>query len=90
MSTLAGRRTVGVGLVLVEDAQGMSPTIPFWKGEHPSRSWDLGVAVGRLRAPEHEDGTPGDRHHDRALRDPPAAARGLRHDLAVTAALLHL
>src|SRR5438477_4943837 len=35
--------------VLVEDAQGMSPTIPFWKGEHPSRSWDLGVAVGRLR-----------------------------------------
>jgi ATP-dependent helicase Lhr and Lhr-like helicase len=35
--------------VLVEDAHGMSPTIPFWKGEHPSRSWDLGVAVGRLR-----------------------------------------
>ena len=35
--------------VLVEDARGMSPTIPFWKGEHPSRSWDLGVAVGRLR-----------------------------------------
>jgi ATP-dependent Lhr-like helicase len=35
--------------VLVEDAYGMSPTIPFWRGEHPSRSWDLGVAVGRLR-----------------------------------------
>ena len=35
--------------VLVEDAQGMAPTIPFWKGEHPSRSWDLGLAVGRLR-----------------------------------------
>src|SRR5437867_4067997 len=35
--------------VLVEDAHGMSPTIPFWKGEHPSRSWELGVAVGRLR-----------------------------------------
>ena len=35
--------------VLVEDAQGMSPTIPFWKGEHPSRSWELGGAVGRLR-----------------------------------------
>src|SRR5919197_841020 len=32
--------------VLVEDAQGMSPTIPFWKGEHPSRSWELGLAVG--------------------------------------------
>jgi ATP-dependent Lhr-like helicase len=35
--------------VLVEDAHGMSPTIPFWKGEHPSRSYDLGIAVGRLR-----------------------------------------
>jgi ATP-dependent Lhr-like helicase len=35
--------------VLVEDAQGMSPTIPFWKGEHPSRSYELGLAVGRLR-----------------------------------------
>ncbi|MBI2161525.1 MAG: DEAD/DEAH box helicase [Candidatus Rokubacteria bacterium] len=35
--------------VLVEDAQGMSPTTPFWKGEHPSRSWELGLAVGRLR-----------------------------------------
>ncbi|MGH7276657.1 MAG: DEAD/DEAH box helicase, partial [Candidatus Rokuibacteriota bacterium] len=35
--------------VLVEDAQGMAPTIPFWKGEHPSRSWELGLAVGRLR-----------------------------------------
>src|SRR3989475_8047568 len=35
--------------VLVEDAHGMSPPIPFWRGEHPSRSWELGVAVGRLR-----------------------------------------
>ncbi len=35
--------------VHVEDASGMSPTIPFWKGEHPSRSFDLGVAVGALR-----------------------------------------
>src|SRR5205814_2698163 len=35
--------------VLVEDAQGMSPTIPFWKGEHPSRSWELGAGVARLR-----------------------------------------
>ena len=35
--------------VLVEDAQGMSPTVPFWKGEHPSRSWELGRLCGRLR-----------------------------------------
>src|SRR5215813_13780077 len=56
---------VRVDRVLVEDAQGMSPTIPFWKGEHPSRSWELGTAVGRLRrdaaervdAPEFESWT---------------------------------
>jgi ATP-dependent Lhr-like helicase len=35
--------------VLVEDAAGMSPTVPFWKGEHPSRTWDLGRLCGRLR-----------------------------------------
>jgi len=35
--------------VLVEDAAGMSPTVPFWRGEHPSRSWELGRLVGRLR-----------------------------------------
>ncbi|MEK7879546.1 MAG: hypothetical protein AAB285_06770, partial [candidate division NC10 bacterium] len=35
--------------VLVEDAAGMAPTVPFWRGEHPSRSWDLGRLVGRLR-----------------------------------------
>jgi ATP-dependent Lhr-like helicase len=35
--------------VLVDDAQGMSPTIPFWKGEHPSRTWELGLGVARLR-----------------------------------------
>jgi ATP-dependent Lhr-like helicase len=48
---------VQAGRVLVEDAQGMSPTIPFWRGEHPSRSWDLGVAVGQVRreAAEHLD-----------------------------------
>jgi ATP-dependent Lhr-like helicase len=35
--------------VLVEDAAGMAPTIPFWKGEHPSRSFELGLGVARLR-----------------------------------------
>jgi ATP-dependent Lhr-like helicase len=35
--------------VLVEDAAGMSPTVPFWRGEHPSRTWELGLRVGRLR-----------------------------------------
>ncbi len=35
--------------VLVEDAAGMSPTVPFWRGEHPSRSWELARLVARLR-----------------------------------------
>src|SRR5205814_9273312 len=38
------------GVVRVEDAQGMSPTIPFWLGEAPGRSNELSVSVSRLRA----------------------------------------
>ncbi len=35
--------------VIVEDADGMLPTVPFWRGEHPSRSWELAIQVGCLR-----------------------------------------
>ncbi|HWG80420.1 MAG TPA: DEAD/DEAH box helicase, partial [Stellaceae bacterium] len=37
------------GTVRVEDAQGASPTIPFWLGEAPGRSDELSVSVSRLR-----------------------------------------
>ena len=37
------------GVVRVEDAHGMAPTIPFWLGEAPGRSDELSVAVSRLR-----------------------------------------
>lgn len=37
------------GRVLVEDAHGQPPTIPFWFGEAPGRSDELSVAVSRLR-----------------------------------------
>src|SRR5271170_6701533 len=37
------------GVVRVEDARGMAPTIPFWLGEAPSRSDELSFAVSRLR-----------------------------------------
>ncbi|HEX4965611.1 MAG TPA: DEAD/DEAH box helicase [Thermoanaerobaculia bacterium] len=37
------------GRVLVEDAKGQPPTIPFWLGEAPARTEELSVAVGRLR-----------------------------------------
>jgi ATP-dependent Lhr-like helicase len=37
------------GRVLVEDARGQPPSIPFWLGEAPARSAELSVAVSRLR-----------------------------------------
>ena len=42
-------RKVGQGKVLVEDARGLPPTIPFWLGEAPARTDELSVAVSRLR-----------------------------------------
>src|SRR5580704_18072660 len=38
------------GVVRVEDAQGRSPTVPFWLGEAPGRTWELSQQVSRLRA----------------------------------------
>ncbi|MDE2234264.1 MAG: DEAD/DEAH box helicase [Gammaproteobacteria bacterium] len=38
------------GRVLVEDAKGAPPNIPFWFGEAPARSAELSAAVSRLRA----------------------------------------
>jgi len=37
------------GRVLVEDAKGAPPNIPFWFGEAPARSAELSAAVSRLR-----------------------------------------
>jgi ATP-dependent Lhr-like helicase len=36
--------------VLVEDAAGQAPTIPFWLGEAPARTRELSREVGELRA----------------------------------------
>ena len=38
------------GIVRVEDAHGMAPTIPFWLGEAPGRGDELSRSVSRLRA----------------------------------------
>ncbi len=40
---------VETGRVLVEDAQGQPPTVPFWFGEAPGRTDELSFAVSRLR-----------------------------------------
>ena len=37
------------GVVRVEDAHGMAPTISFWLGEAPGRSDELSQSVSRLR-----------------------------------------
>ena len=37
------------GRVRVEDAQGMSPTVPFWLGEAPGRTWALSQEITSLR-----------------------------------------
>ena len=43
-------RKVEGGRVLVEDAHGQSPNIPFWLGEAPGRSDEMSLAVSRLRS----------------------------------------
>ncbi len=38
------------GVLRVEDANGQPPSVPFWLGEAPSRTWELSNEVSRLRA----------------------------------------
>ena len=42
-------RRVESGKVRVEDAQGQPPTVPFWLGEAPGRTWELSQEVSELR-----------------------------------------
>jgi ATP-dependent Lhr-like helicase len=44
------RRVSIAGRVLVEDAHGAAPTIPFWRGEAPGRTVELSALVGTVRA----------------------------------------
>ena len=59
-------RRVASGKVWVEDAHGLPPSIPFWMGEAPARTFELSKAVGQLRIAVAE-----------RLADKPAAARWL-------------
>ncbi|MGH7232713.1 MAG: DEAD/DEAH box helicase [Nitrospiraceae bacterium] len=43
-------RGVETGRVRVEDAHGAPPTIPFWRGEAPSRTAELSAAVAAVRS----------------------------------------
>jgi ATP-dependent Lhr-like helicase len=42
-------RRVQAGRVLVEDAQGAPPNVPFWRGEAPGRTDELSAEVSALR-----------------------------------------
>ena len=43
------RRVTSAGRVLVEDAHGAAPTIPFWRGEAPARTEELSGFVSEIR-----------------------------------------
>jgi len=59
-------RRIERGKVRVEDAQGQSPSVPFWLGEAPGRTWELSQEVTELREGIAQ-----------RLEDPDAAARWL-------------
>lgn len=50
-------RNVRGGEVLVRDAEGAAPTIPFWLGEAPGRTKELSAAVSQLRVDLAETAT---------------------------------
>ena len=47
-------RRVEAGRVRVEDAYGAAPTVPFWRGEAPGRTWELSAEVTTVRARIHD------------------------------------
>ena len=61
------RRVTSSGRVLVEDAHGAAPTIPFWRGEAPGRTPELSARVALTRdtisrlAPDARPGDPASR-----------------------------
>ena len=42
-------RRIESGRVRVEDAQGLTPSVPFWLGEAPGRTWELSQEVSELK-----------------------------------------
>ncbi len=81
------------GRVLVEDAKGHPPNLPFWLGEAPSRTEELSVAVSRLREEVARRVAEGSRAAavewlEQDLSLPPAAAAQLVDYLAAAFASL--
>jgi ATP-dependent helicase Lhr and Lhr-like helicase len=49
MSWMIHRVETNAGRILVQDAHGAPPTVPFWRGEAPARTQELSAHVGELR-----------------------------------------
>ena len=48
-SWMIHRIETNAGRMLVQDAHGAPPSVPFWRGEAPSRTQELSAHVGELR-----------------------------------------
>jgi ATP-dependent Lhr-like helicase len=48
-SWMIQRIETNAGRMLVQDAHGSPPTVPFWRGEAPARTQELSAHVGELR-----------------------------------------
>ena len=48
-SWMIRRIETNAGRVLVQDAHGAPPTVPFWRGEAPARTQELSQHIGNLR-----------------------------------------
>jgi ATP-dependent Lhr-like helicase len=74
------------GRVLVEDARGAAPNIPFWLGEAPPRTPELSAQVSEVREKISELAVaPGVSCRSTPWRAPTDAIGGLRADLKVVA-----
>ena len=63
------------GVLRVEDAQGRPPTVPFWLGEAPARTWELSEEVSRAAARHRRRELDGDAERTHALADGRVRAR---------------
>jgi ATP-dependent Lhr-like helicase len=68
-------RRVEAGRVLVEDAKGAPPNVPFWRGEAPARTRELSQQVAELRQKiaDMTEGIP----YRQPLRDSEASAQAV-------------
>ena len=78
-------RRVQQGSMIVEDAQGAPPTVPFWRGEAPSRTAELSEQVAEVRATIHSltEGLPPGQIRGAAGEAAAAAIDWLRQECAL-------